>query len=180
MGYGDEGLNKESSRFFATFYMLTSVLIVTLSIGSLAEVFLEIRNDQKRLDLMSRKLDFDFIRKLDDGEKDGIDKLDFVVAMLVRVCVCVCGCLSVCFFVSLFSFSALTLIYPPAPLIHYAGESGAGGQRERCAALDPQVRAARQTQQVRACVYVFSLALSLLPSWYISLCSLSLSHKHTR
>jgi len=85
VGYGDTGLTEESSRFFATFYMLTSVLIVGLSIGNLAEVFLEIRNDSKRLKMMKKKLDFDFIRQLDDGEKDGIDKLDFVVSMLVNL-----------------------------------------------------------------------------------------------
>jgi voltage-gated potassium channel len=85
VGYGDTALTKESSRLFGMFYMLSSVLIVGLSVGNIAAVFLEMKNDEKRIKMLSRKLDFTFIRELDDGHKVGITKIDFLVAMLVNL-----------------------------------------------------------------------------------------------
>jgi voltage-gated potassium channel len=83
VGYGDTGLTKKSSRVFAIFYILSSCVIVALSLGNLVTIFLERANDQKRNAALSRKLDFQFIRELDTGGS-GIDKLSFLVAMLVN------------------------------------------------------------------------------------------------
>lgn len=84
VGYGDTGLTKESSRLFAIFYILSSCVIVALSLGNLATITLEMKNDKKRTELHSRKLDFNFIRELDTGD-NGIDKLSFLVSMLVQL-----------------------------------------------------------------------------------------------
>ena len=84
VGYGDTTLTKESSRLFAVFYILSSCIIVALAIGNLASVRLEIINEKKRISLLSRKLDFNFIRELDSGGK-GINKTTFLVAMLVNL-----------------------------------------------------------------------------------------------
>lgn len=83
VGFGDTGLTKESSRIFAIFYILSSCIIVALSLGNIATTFLEMSIDKKRTDALSRKLDFQFIRELDTGDS-GIDKISFLVAMLVN------------------------------------------------------------------------------------------------
>jgi hypothetical protein len=86
VGYGDTTLTKDSSRMFAIFYMMSSCIIVAVSIGNAAAVFLEMNNDKKREEMLSRKLDFNFIRELDKGDDvQGIDKLNFLVAMLVHL-----------------------------------------------------------------------------------------------
>ena len=86
VGYGDTSLQKESSKVFAVFYILLSCLIIALALGNLASVRMQMVNEAKRVELMSRKLDFNFIRELDNGENDlGIDKTSFLVAMLVQL-----------------------------------------------------------------------------------------------
>jgi len=84
VGYGDTALTKESSRLFAIFYILSSCVIVALSVGNLATIALDMKSDEKRTTLRLRKLDFNFIRELDTGD-NGIDRLDFLVAMLVQL-----------------------------------------------------------------------------------------------
>lgn len=84
VGYGDTPLTKPSSRLFAIFYILSSCIIVALSLGNLVSITLEMKNDRKREKLMSRKLDFNFIRELDNGD-NGIDKLSFLIAMLANL-----------------------------------------------------------------------------------------------
>lgn len=83
VGYGDTKLTYDSSRAFAVFYILCSVVLVTLAIGNLAGVRLQIAAERKKAVMLSRKLDFNFIRELDTGET-GMDKTTFLVAMLVQ------------------------------------------------------------------------------------------------
>lgn len=83
VGYGDTKLTKKSSRAFAVFYILCSCVLVTLAIGNLAGVRIQMLSERKKVKMLSRKLDFNFIRELDTGET-GMDKTTFLVAMLVQ------------------------------------------------------------------------------------------------
>ena len=83
VGYGDTALTKPSSRAFTIFYIMSSCVLVTLAIGNLAGISIQIKSEKKKLRMLSRKLDFDFIRELDTGE-NGMDKTMFLVAMLVQ------------------------------------------------------------------------------------------------
>jgi potassium channel subfamily K len=83
VGYGDTKLTKNSSRAFAVFYILCSCVLVTLAIGNLAGVRIQMIAERKKVKMLSRKLDFNFIRELDTGET-GMDKTTFLVAMLVQ------------------------------------------------------------------------------------------------
>ena len=83
VGYGDTALTKRSSRAFAVFYIISSCVLVTLAIGNLAGVRIQIITERKKLKMLNRKLDFNFIRELDNGESR-MDKTTFLVAMLVQ------------------------------------------------------------------------------------------------
>ena len=84
VGYGDVPITYDSSRLFSIFYVLTSVVLVAVAIGNLASIKLLIQNDKKRMEQMTRKLDFKLIRDLGlNGH--GIDKMNFLIAMLVNL-----------------------------------------------------------------------------------------------
>ena len=83
VGYGDTALTKDSSRAFTIFYIMSSCVLVTLAIGNLAGINIQMRSEKKKLRMLNRKLDFNFIRELDTGE-NGMDRTMFLVAMLVQ------------------------------------------------------------------------------------------------
>jgi potassium channel subfamily K len=81
VGYGDIVPHLDSSKLFMIFYIITSTIIVAVGIGNIAQVVLEMKDEQKRLEMMQRKLDFNMIREMDkDGQ--GIDQTTFLVCML--------------------------------------------------------------------------------------------------
>ena len=83
VGYGDTALTKPSSRAFTIFYIMSSCVLVTLAIGNLAGISIQIRSEKKKMRMLNRKLDMTFIRELDTGE-NGMDKTMFLIAMLVQ------------------------------------------------------------------------------------------------
>lgn len=81
VGYGDITVNEEGSKIFLILYIPFSVIIVAGAIGQVASIELEKKAEEKRLKLLSRKLDFDLLRELDtDGS--GVDVNTFLIAML--------------------------------------------------------------------------------------------------
>lgn len=84
VGYGDITPGIDSSRFFLIFYITTSCIIVAVSIGNIAQVFMEMKDEANRLAMMKRKLDFQMIRDIDKDGK-GIDKVTFLTCMLVEL-----------------------------------------------------------------------------------------------
>ena len=83
VGYGDTPLTKPSSRAFTIFFIMSSCVLVTLAIGNVAHISIQIRSEKKKLRMLNRKLDFNFLRELDMGD-NGMDKTMFLVAMLVQ------------------------------------------------------------------------------------------------
>ena len=83
VGYGDTTLTKPSSRAFTIFYIMSSCVLVTLAIGNVAHISIQIKSEKKKLRMLNRKLDFNFLRELDMGD-NGMDKTMFPVAMLVQ------------------------------------------------------------------------------------------------
>ncbi len=82
IGYGDLRLEKDSSLAFSIFYIIFSVVIVTASLGNISTAHFELESEKRKLENLRRKLDFKMIREMDlDG--DGVDKLEFLMAMLV-------------------------------------------------------------------------------------------------
>ena len=82
IGYGDLHLQKDSSLAFSIFYIIFSVVIVTASLGNISTAHFELESAKRKLENLRRKLDFTMIREMDlDG--DGVDKLEFLMAMLV-------------------------------------------------------------------------------------------------
>ena len=84
VGYGDITPSVDSSRFFLIFYITTSCIIVAVSIGNIAQVFMEMKDEARRLAMMKRKLDFQMIRDIDKNGS-GIDKVTFLTCMLVEL-----------------------------------------------------------------------------------------------
>jgi len=87
VGYGDLSPTFEGSRIFTMFYIPISVCAVAAALGSFTAIQYEMAAEKKKLEALSRKLDFDMLRELDiDGK--GVDKLRFLVAMLIQTGVC--------------------------------------------------------------------------------------------
>eukprot|EP01038_Epipyxis_sp_PR26KG_P013294 gene13294-17811_t len=87
VGYGDLELKYDSSRLFLIFYIPISVCLVAGALGTLASISIEQAAEKKKLDNLNRKLDFSMIREMDTNG-DGVDKCEFLVAMLVQMNVC--------------------------------------------------------------------------------------------
>jgi len=83
VGYGDLNMVKESSRGFSVFYIFVSVIVVSFSIGSLASSHAEHHAMEKKIDALTRPLDLHMLRELDQNN-DGVDKLEFLIEMLVQ------------------------------------------------------------------------------------------------
>ena len=83
VGYGDIIIYEDSSMVFAIFYILTSVVLVTSSIGSFAGLSLQYRAAEKRKKLAMRKLDFEMLNSMDKNG-DGISRIEFLSYILVR------------------------------------------------------------------------------------------------
>ena len=60
-----------------------SVIVVSFSIGSLASSHAEHHAMQKKIDALTRPLDLHMLRELDQNN-DGVDKLEFLIEMLVQ------------------------------------------------------------------------------------------------
>lgn len=87
VGYGDLSLTHDSSRLFLIFYIPISVCVVAASLGALSSIEIERKAEEKRIQNLTRKLNFDMIREMDkDG--DGVDKTEFLIAMLVQNEIC--------------------------------------------------------------------------------------------
>jgi hypothetical protein len=87
IGYGDLPVGTDDAKIFLLFYIPISVCTVAGALGSIAAIDLERRADEKKMANLQRKLDFDMIREMDtDG--DGVDKLEFLIGMLVQTGIC--------------------------------------------------------------------------------------------
>lgn len=87
VGYGDMVMEHDSSRLFLIFYIPISVCVVAASLGKYSAIEMEKAAEERRLVHLTRKLDFNLIRSMDtDG--DGVDKLEFLIAMLVQNEIC--------------------------------------------------------------------------------------------
>ena len=79
IGYGDIGLEKDSSRVFTIFFMLFSVIISAAAIGNISAVRDDIVREKKATAALER-LDFTMLKHMDkDG--DGIDVNECVPCM---------------------------------------------------------------------------------------------------
>jgi hypothetical protein len=87
IGYGDLALDEDDSKIFMILFIPISVCTVAAALGSIASITIEMEADRKKLESLNRKLDFNMIREMDkDG--DGVDKLEFLIAMLVQNNIC--------------------------------------------------------------------------------------------
>lgn len=87
VGFGDLEPVKHGSKVFLIFFIPMSVCVVAGALGSLGAIAIEMEADKKKLESLNRKLDFNMIREMDtDG--DGVDKCEFLVAMLVQNGIC--------------------------------------------------------------------------------------------
>jgi len=87
VGYGDLDPPEPGTKVFMIFYIPMAVCVVAGDLGSLGAIQIEMEADRKKLESLNRKLDFNMIREMDtDG--DGVDKLEFLVAMLVQNGIC--------------------------------------------------------------------------------------------
>ncbi|CAE7518726.1 unnamed protein product, partial [Symbiodinium microadriaticum] len=70
---------------FSIFYILFAVILMTTSLGNFAVVKAESELERHKVEMLSRPLDIEAIRRMDvDG--GGVDEIEFVTAMLVQIC----------------------------------------------------------------------------------------------
>lgn len=83
VGYGDLQLEWQSSRVFSIFFVLLGFGFVGAAIGNISACQMERELEKKKRDLLNRSLSMDLLEEFDkDG--DGVDKCEFVCAMLVQ------------------------------------------------------------------------------------------------
>jgi hypothetical protein len=83
VGYGDMLLKHRSSKIFLIFYIPISVSAIAAALGSFTSINIEVAAEKKRIVNLKRKLDFNMIREMDTNG-DGIDKCEFLCAMLIQ------------------------------------------------------------------------------------------------
>merc|ERR1719210_176357 len=84
VGYGDLQLRKESSRIFSIFFILIGFAFMGAAIGNIGALKMELAMEKRQRELLSKTLSMDMIADLDkDG--NGVDKCEFVCAMLVQL-----------------------------------------------------------------------------------------------
>jgi len=90
VGYGDVELTTQSARAWACVHMMFSVAWLAALLSHIDELK-AIRSSQlQRADLLKRQLDVKLVSSLDHDGK-GVDKLEFVVGMLMMLGCEVCG-----------------------------------------------------------------------------------------
>ena len=90
VGFGDVALRSQASRLWACVHILFSVAWLAAIISHMSDLTSMRRTQLQRADLLRRQLDIETITALDrDGQ--GVDKLEFVVGMLITLGCEVCG-----------------------------------------------------------------------------------------
>lgn len=90
VGYGDVTLSEQHARLWAFFHILFSVSWLAAFIGRAQDLYNERLYQIKQHTVLMRRLDGDLIQSLDkDG--GGVDKLEFVLGMLMNLGVEICG-----------------------------------------------------------------------------------------
>mmetsp|Transcript_37383 Transcript_37383/g.116870 ORF Transcript_37383/g.116870 Transcript_37383/m.116870 type:complete len:339 (-) Transcript_37383:383-1399(-) len=81
VGYGDLSLTHDDSKVFSIVYVLGSVVIMATSLSTLGSGLADLKQEQRRQELLHANLNIEMITKMDlDG--DGVDRFEFVTGML--------------------------------------------------------------------------------------------------
>lgn len=84
VGYGDMSLEEESSRIFSFFFILLGFAFVGAAIGNVGAIQMERELEAKKRKLLGKSLSMDMLNDFDqDG--NGVDRCEFVCAMLVQL-----------------------------------------------------------------------------------------------
>merc|ERR1712137_545261 len=92
VGYGDTAIENQSGRLWATIHIFLSTSWLLAIIGRLGKLYNVRKNELQRMEIMKRPLDLELIKGLDrDGDGGGVDKIEFVLSMLITHGVELCG-----------------------------------------------------------------------------------------
>lgn len=90
VGFGDVALSEQAARLWAFFHILLSVSWLAAFIARAQDLYNERVYELKQRALLEKRLDVHLIEALDkDGS--GVDKLEFVIGMLINLGVEICG-----------------------------------------------------------------------------------------
>jgi len=90
VGYGDVSISTQSGRLFAGFHIAVSVSWLAALVGEVAHLQARRSSEVARAELLQKTYTDDEILRL-DANGDGVDKLEFVVGMLMILGVELCG-----------------------------------------------------------------------------------------
>lgn len=88
VGYGDLSLEHDSSRTFSFFYILLGFGFVAAAIGSVGTIQMERSIDKQKTEFMRTSLSSDLLKDLDQDGQSGVDRCEFLCAMLLQLGKC--------------------------------------------------------------------------------------------
>ena len=91
VGYGDVYLETQGARAFASLHIVLSVSWLAALISMTQDAIARRKFQQQRLALVSAQLDPDLITKLERTKDAGVDKVEYVVGMLIAFGTELCG-----------------------------------------------------------------------------------------
>eukprot|EP00746_Dinoflagellata_sp_MGD_P010130 gnl/MRDRNA2_/MRDRNA2_120829_c0_seq1.p1 gnl/MRDRNA2_/MRDRNA2_120829_c0~~gnl/MRDRNA2_/MRDRNA2_120829_c0_seq1.p1 ORF type:complete len:620 (-),score=147.85 gnl/MRDRNA2_/MRDRNA2_120829_c0_seq1:115-1974(-) len=88
VGYGDMTLEQQSSRTFSFFYILFGFGFVAAAIGNVGAIQMERVLEKKKRDFLRTTLSLDLLEDLDHDGQTGVDRCEFLCAMLLQLGKC--------------------------------------------------------------------------------------------
>jgi len=85
IGYGDIEPTTQSNKVFVTFFIFVSVANVANAIATFVSLKAEVTVEKQKRKLLAKRLDFEWIAKLNLRDGQGVDKLTFVLGMLSQL-----------------------------------------------------------------------------------------------
>ena len=85
IGFGDYYPETEGGQLFCSFHIIMSVALIATTIAEADKAKMKRKKQVEKLRIINGKLNHELILSLDRGGGEGVDKLEFVIGMIVKL-----------------------------------------------------------------------------------------------